>query len=41
MERGLKGAKAVLVSRDPLPNEQRNGGHGDVMENTVKLLLSD
>jgi hypothetical protein len=24
-------SKAVLVSRDPLTNEQRKDGHGDVM----------
>jgi len=29
----LKGAKAVFVSRDPLTNEQRKGGHGDVTGN--------
>ncbi len=33
MARRLKGAKAVLVSRDPLTNEQRKDGHGDVMAN--------
>ena len=26
-------SKAVLVSRDPLTNEQRKDGHGDVMAN--------
>jgi hypothetical protein len=33
MARRLKGEKAVFVSRDQLTNEQRKGGHGDVMEN--------